>query len=117
MANMDDQLRKRLEARLNAPPPPAIERLRTFLASYVASGDREMLKSAAKTRPGSILDGAEAIEEVLQGPLEPGSLYHIVSYDGNRRLAQQTDEAAAAWLAQLAADLREWLGEPPLSAL
>ena len=76
-----------------------------------------MLMSAAKTHPGSILDGAEAIEEVLQNPQEPGSLYHLVTYDGNRRLNEQTDEAAAAWLAQLAAELRKWLGEPPLSLM
>lgn len=75
-----------------------------------------MLKSAAKTHPGSILEGAEAIDEVLQTPPEAGSLYQLVAYDGNRRLPEQTDEAAAAWLAELATDLRGWLGEPPLSS-
>jgi hypothetical protein len=116
---MDDERRKQFEARLKATPPPAIERLRTFLLDYVADGDSDLLKLEASKRPAYMVEGVEAIEDVLAEPQEPGTLHHLVAYDANRRLVDQTDETAASWLRSLAADLRKWLGAhapPPRGA-
>ena len=113
---MDDTLRKRLEAQLSAPRPPAIERARAFLMYYVHDSDRDLLRIDAKDSPNAIVDGVEAIEELLAVPQPPGILHQMVAYEGNRMLDDATDETAAAWLKELTVQLREWLGEyaPPM---
>lgn len=108
---MDDDRIKRFEAQLQAPRPPALERLREFLIYYVHDGDRALLKLEATQSRGAIVDAVEAIEEVLAHPSPPGALSEMVAYEGNRVLADLSDATASAWLKELAADLRQWLGE------
>jgi hypothetical protein len=108
---MDEDRIKQLKAKLEAPPPPALERLREFLWAYVNDGDSDLLKLEAKKRPGPIADAVEAIEEVLAEQHPPGTLAQMVACEGNRALADQTDAAAIAWLRKLATDLRQWLGD------
>lgn len=111
MTTMDDDRTKRFEAQLRAPRPPALERLREFLIYYVHDSDRDLLRLEATQRPGAIVDAVEAIEEVLAQPPVPGTLSEMVAYEGNRVLADLSDATASAWLGELAADLRKWLGE------
>lgn len=108
---MDEERLKQLKAKLEMPPPPALDRLREFLWAYVNDGDRDLLKLEARQRPAPIVDAVEAIEEVLAEQHPPGTLAHLVAYEGNRVLADQTDATAIAWFQELAADLRQWLGE------
>lgn len=111
MTTVDDDRMKRFEAQLRAPQPPALERLREFLLYYVHDGDRDLLKLEATQRPGPIVDAVEAIDDVLAHPPPPGTLSEMVAYEGNRVLADLSDATASAWLMELAADLRQWLGE------
>jgi len=115
MITMADDLRDHFEARLAAPSPPALERARSFLMYYVHDSDPELLKVDVKNSTAAIIDGIEAIEEIMATPQVPGTLYQIVAYEGNRMLSDDTDATAAAWLKKLTVDLREWLGEyaPP----
>ena len=111
MTAMDDDRIKRFEAQLTAPTPAALDRLREFLLYYIHDGDRDLLRLEAAQDPGPMIDAVEAIEEVLAQPQAPGMLSEIVMYEGNRMLADQSDATASSWLKQLAADLREWLGD------
>jgi hypothetical protein len=119
MSNMNDDLRQRLEATLRAPKPSALEVARTYLAHHLHDADRETLeldvRGMLKINPGSVIDAVESIEELLAAPQDPGTLHELVLYDGNRMLSDDTDATAAAWLRQLADQLRVWLGEnaPP----
>lgn len=112
---MDDELRKRLEARLAEPPLSALDRARKFLTFFVHDYDPELLEFEAKDSPAAVADGVAAIEELLDIPPPAGTLYQILTHEGNRMLAEETDAAAAAWLQQLTQQLRAWLGEnaPP----
>jgi hypothetical protein len=113
---MDDNLRKRFAERLAAPPPPPLDRARNFLTFFVHDYDPELLKFEATDSPATVSDGVAAIEELLATPPPPGTLYQIVTHEGNRMLDDETDAAAAAWLRDLTRQLRVWLGEnaPPL---
>ncbi|HEX3760130.1 MAG TPA: hypothetical protein VHW23_15545 [Kofleriaceae bacterium] len=77
--------------------------------------DPELLQLEAKQSPAEVSDGVAAIEELLDSPPAAGTLYQIVTHEGNRMLAEETDAAAAAWLRGLTRQLRIWLGEyaPP----
>src|SRR5438046_8971015 len=103
MTTMDDDRMKRFEAQLGAPRPPALERLREFLISYVHDGDRDLLRLETTQRPGPIVDAVEAIEEVLAHPPAPGTLSEIVAYEGNRERADLSDATAQATLKEPAA--------------
>ncbi len=108
---MEDDLRKRLAAQLAEPPRPALERARKFLTFHIHNYDPEALAVEAREGEASITDGLRAIEEILVTPQEPGTLYQIVAYEGNRLLEEETDKAAEEWLRALVVQLRDWLGE------
>jgi len=116
---MDDDLQRRLRARLAAPRAPALERVRSFLLYYVHDSDRELLerdlRGLMKVNASPIIDAVEAIEEVIARPQMPGIIFGIVSHEGNQMLDDETDDAAARWLRDLALQLRAILGEyaPP----
>jgi hypothetical protein len=119
MTEMDDDLRKQLEDRLNTPQSPALERVRRFLSHYVHDADLELVerivRGVIKVNPPFVADAVQAIEELLAAPQGSGALYEVVTYDGNQMLDDETDESAAAWLKELAGHVRRWLGEhaPP----
>jgi hypothetical protein len=114
MTHVDDSLRQRLEEQMQAPRPAALEVVRTYLSYHVHDSDWHILeldvRSMSKVNPAAIVDVIEAIEELLTSSPEPGTLFELVSFDGNRMLDQESDDAAAAWLADLASRLRAWLG-------
>jgi hypothetical protein len=116
---MDDDLRRRLNERLTAPPAAALERARSFLLYHVHDSDRELLgrdlRGLMKVNASPIIDAVEAIEEVITVPQAPGTLFTLVSHEGNQMLDEETDEAAAAWLQDLVLQLRQLLGDyaPP----
>jgi hypothetical protein len=111
-----DELRKKFEAELAKPPPSALERAGSFLTFHVHSYDPEWLKREAMRGDADVIDGLEAIEELLALPPSPGVLHRLVMYEGNRMLPDATEETAAAWLRQLTEDLRSWLADyaPPV---
>lgn len=119
MTHVDDSLRQRLEEQIRAPRPAALEVVRTYLSYHVHDADWQILeldvRAMSKVNPAAIVDVIEAIEELLASSPEPGTLLELVSYDGNRMLDEDTDDAAAAWLTDLASQLRTWLGDyaPP----
>jgi hypothetical protein len=116
---MDDNIRKHLEERLAAPPLPPLERARKFLTFFIHDYDPALLEFEAKDSPAAVSDGVAAIEELLTRPPPPGTLYQIVTHEGNRMLEEETDAAAASWLRGLMQQLRVWLGEnapPPMGS-
>jgi hypothetical protein len=78
---------------------------------FVHDYDPELLKFEARDSPAAVSDGVAAIEEILASPPPPGTLYQLVTHEGNRMLDEETDAAAAAWLRGLIVQLRVWLGE------
>lgn len=117
---MDDDLHKRLKERLAAPRPPALERARSFLLYHVHDSDPELLerdlRGLMKVNASPIIDAVDAIEEVIAVPQPSGTISGIVAYEGNQMLDDDTDEAAALWLKELALQLRRLLGDfaPPV---
>jgi hypothetical protein len=112
---MEDDLRKRFAAQLAQPPRPPLERARDFLMFHIHNYDDESLALEARAGDASVVDGLCALEEILSKEQEPGIIYRMVAYEGNRLLAEETDEAAIEWLRVLVLQLRDWLGEyaPP----
>jgi hypothetical protein len=119
MIHVDDSLRQRLEEQMREPRPGALEVVRDYLSYHVHDSDWQILeldvRGMSKVNPAAIVDVIDAIEELLASSPESGTLLELVSYDGNRMLDEESDDAAAAWLTNLASRLRTWLGDcaPP----
>jgi hypothetical protein len=109
-----EELEARLRAEAQAQAPPPLEKTRNFLRSYCADADgfdeiRDEAARAAAYNPRPLQDALQAIESVLADPPTNGSIGHMVAVDGNRQLADPSDQGALAYLSQLADLLREVL--------
>lgn len=113
---MDDNLRDKFRARLNAPAEPPLEATRSFLQSYVA--DRETLEEVeseiarmATINPRSLHVGLAGIEGLIaKPPAEEGTLSHLVAWEIGWVLEDPSDTGVLSWLGELANRLRKHLG-------
>ena len=109
---MDDKLRQRMLEMLK--PPTPLEAARSFLQSYVFDADLDTLEKTVRhmvsVNSRTIVQGVTGMEAILRTPLPPGTLASLVARDANRSLDDPSDEGAAAWLADLAARVRQWMG-------
>ncbi|MBL1075195.1 hypothetical protein JK358_12410 [Nocardia sp. 2] len=99
---------------LNRPSPPAIEQVRDFLGTWVADCDglHEVREQMGSLQIRILRGYVEAIETLLATPQPPDTLRHLVTWDGNWVLdAPSSDEAAAAWLRELATLIRSVIDE------
>ncbi|SNY34592.1 hypothetical protein [Paractinoplanes atraurantiacus] len=93
-----------------------MEKVRLFLGIEVADAAsldevRWEAQQVALTTTRGVRQDLTAIESVLAEQHAPGALLHLVEGYGNRRLPESTDEAAAAFLAQVAGILRSVIAE------
>ncbi len=114
------RVRAMLQAKFNAPPAPPLEAAAKFFRSFFSDETweeaREGIASQVASNPRSVLAGLAGVEGLLADPpAEPGVLFEMVSWDANKPLENPTDEAAKAWLREVAEMVREVLGDkqPP----
>lgn len=114
---MDELTHQKLRAALRR--PSGIEAAREFLQTYVFDADmgqlRALVEHMRNVNAATIIDGLEGLEDVLANQQPAGVLAELVARDANRSLDDPSDEGARVWLVQLAARVREWLGDaaPP----
>jgi len=112
---MNSQFRKKINARLNAPPSAPIEASRKFLQSYCSDAEslQEIRNHVARmlaVNPRTVLAGLAGIEGLLVNPpSEDRTLLSLVAYDANWVLNDRSDEGAKVWLQGIAQLLREEL--------
>ncbi|WP_428266924.1 hypothetical protein [Haliangium sp.] len=114
---MDDTLRDKFRARLNAPAEPPLKATRSFLQSYVA--DRETLAEVESEiahmvtiNPRTLHAGLAGIEGLIANPpAEEGTLSQLVAWEIGWVLDDPSDAGALSWLGELAKLLRKHLGD------
>lgn len=112
-SHLTESLRRRAEQLARQ---SSIETVRSLLRGQVADassleevqGDFRLI---AKSTVRGLRRDLAALEEVLSGPTEPGELAKLVEWDANWVLDEPTDDAAVAFLGQLADLLREVIEE------
>lgn len=101
-----------LKSKLNATPKTPLEETRKFLRRYWSDEDGsdtiyDDMKRTISLSPKPITAGLQAIEALLKAPLPEGTLLHLVVWDANHPLEEATEEAARAWLQEIAEFTRE----------
>lgn len=110
--------REQFLARLNAPPPPALDTLADFL-SFAAASAQSTAEVEANVRYQNahnprVLDGwIQAIEAVLADLPPPGTLARMVALDGNWVLPDETDAGAIPWLRDMAEQIKRIRASTP----
>ncbi|QYN38801.1 hypothetical protein K1T35_17290 [Pseudonocardia sp. DSM 110487] len=114
ISKIAERLRRRA-AELEQRPP--LETLRDFVRGHVDDAEsldeiRTDLRRLAAVNTRSLKRALRAFDAILAEPQSPGLLSWLVAWDANWVLDDETsDEAAAAFLRQLADILREVLAE------
>jgi hypothetical protein len=111
-----DAVIARFRALIESPPPvDPVYDTRKFLRAHLsdavsvdeAVGDAARLASVNAV---TVVRGLAAMEALLAAPPDDYTISFIVAYDANRDLDDPSEEGARAWLADLAARVREVLG-------
>jgi hypothetical protein len=119
-----DAIMARFRALINSPPPiDPIKDTKAFLRSYLTDADGldEAIEDIARqvsVNDRTVVRGLAAMEALLAAP-DDGMYLYLVAYEANVGLDDPSEERARAWLADLAARVREVLGAkappPPTS--
>jgi hypothetical protein len=113
VSDLDDEIRRHLEAAATAPPPPPAEAVADLLRSVWRDPgggeavDGELDRLAATDRGRRYLaEGAAALDAVVADPPASPTLLELVAWQANVALDDASDAGAADWLAALAGRIR-----------
>jgi hypothetical protein len=116
-----DAAMARFRTLINSPPPvDPVEGTRAFLRAHLSDAltvheALEHVARLASSHPRTVVRDLAAMEALLAAPPDDYTISALVARDANRGLDDPSEEAARAWLADLAARVREVLGDkaPP----
>ncbi len=118
-------VREALRRKMRESALDPIEQLSMLLIGELGDGEslddlRRSLTARAKTHRRAVLRDLDKIDFALSEALPPGELLRLVTGYANRRIEPPTDEAARAWLEEVADVVRSVLshtleseGQPP----
>jgi hypothetical protein len=115
-SQVPESLRARMAEKEARPP---LEKVRSLLRSHVADSDgwgevRDELEMTSQHSTRPLRQGLDAIDAVLAEELPPGTLLRMVAGDAGWPLdGDPTDAGAAAFLRELAGQIRSVLDEVP----
>ena len=105
-----------LRARVNQPPPPALEQVRSFLRGYLSDAEgldevRADLMRDAQAGINAVRGDLRALEALIADPPGEDELMRLVGWDANWVLDEPSGPNALAWLRDLAQLVRNVLDD------
>jgi hypothetical protein len=98
---------------MTQPPPIRLDAARRFLRMYLFDSDLAELEQIVRRGQltPAIVEGVQALEHTLAAEAPEWTLLSLVEGDANWPLDDATDAGARAFLEDLVAKLRSWLGD------
>lgn len=112
---MNDELKKKLLERMQAPPDPPFEATRKFLLRYVTDKDSTEeieadIEHMSQLEPRTLIQGLAGIEQLLADPpSEEGALSCLVAWEVGWVLKDDSDEGVKVWLKSLVEIIKKYL--------
>jgi hypothetical protein len=106
-----------LQPHTSQPPLPALEVVKSFLASYFGDADNmnepyEEIKKQIARNPIKVAQIRDALEEVTAQPQSAGTLSELVALYASLQIPNPADDGARLWLIDVKNNIEKLLPEP-----